>query len=261
MISERVIKALRSAWVGDPWPLLGEVANLWLQSKAPELAKAVNGEGAVVSDPVEAAKTEFLEKLRRRDFGLLLIMGRRGSGKTALSLRLVEFIGKRRNFAIGIPRKKLPAHIEALDDELTLENLDSSVPNGSVVVIDDAGLFYGAGSYRTANTKALQKLLDICRHREVILIVNVQRAASLDRRLCDPDIVFLKPPSLMYMRSEDEALKRFMKPAEEAFAALAEKSSIEAWKSHVYVVSDDFEGMIEYELPQHWSEALTKNKR
>lgn len=190
---------------------------------------------------------EFIQQFRDHSL-IMLIIGRRGAGKTALGMKLVETgaILRKRSYVIGFSNSKVPSWVKKV------ESLEE-IPNNSLVLIDEAGISFSArSSMKTAN-KNLAELLAIARHKNLSLIFITQNSAMLDLnvlRLCD--ILLFKEPSLLQTRFERKGLQDMYNNVGKAFDTTEKK------KEHFYIVSDDFEGLVRTGLPSFWNESISK---
>ena len=202
-------------------------------------------------DPEERAQRQFVKWLRGLAGGVILVVGRRGTGKTALTLFVAEQL-RRPVKVVGIEQGLLPPGWEAIEPSAVTRELCDCV-----VAIDDAALSFNAYDYSTDTSRAAHDLADLSRQRRVVLIINVQRTAALDRYLfADPDVAFLKPPSMMFLDGERDAFKRMQLAAKERFDQIAPAE----WPRWAYVYSDLYQGMMRVERPTFWTEALSRNK-
>ena len=66
------------------------------------------------------------------------------------------------------------------------------------------------------------------------------------------DTLLLKEPSLLQSKFERKALRDIYEIVHPQFAKLEQK------KSHFYVWDDDFQGLLQYDLPEFWSDKISK---
>ncbi len=202
---------------------------------------------------LKAERGEFHEFVKHfRDHSLImLIIGRRGAGKTALGMKLVEtaaILGKR-IYVIGFSNSKVPSWVKKVESI-------SEIPNNSLVLIDEAGISYSSRSSMKQSNKELAELLAIARHKNLSLIFITQNSAMLDLnvlRLCD--ILLFKEPSLLQTKFERKALQDMFVKVKDSF------SNLESKKEPFYVISDDFEGLVKSGLPEFWNESISKSFR
>lgn len=106
-----------------------------------------------------------------------VILGSRGSGKTALGYRQLELLRDRgAPYAVGLPqrvRHHLPAWV-GLADRV------EDVPQGAIALVDEAYLSYHARRAMTARGQAIGDVVNLSRQRRQTLIFIVQEARQLD---------------------------------------------------------------------------------
>lgn len=98
----------------------------------------------------------------------VLILGKKGSGKSALAYRLLELFRFRADaYAVGLPdtaSSLLPDWIGTVD---SLKEL----PLGSTAVVDEAHLRYNSRNSHSHNSRSISEALNLCRQREQTIIV------------------------------------------------------------------------------------------
>ncbi len=185
---------------------------------------------------------------------ILLIAGRRGSGKSALGFRLLENIHaatKRQCFALGPQQTVLPSWISAVS---TLQE----AANGSAILVDEAAISFSSRESLQKTNKQLSGLLAVARHKDISLIFVTQNTGMIDKNvlaLCDA--LLLKEGSLLQERFERPALKEVYTLATAALSQIPEESR----ESHFYVLEGAYEGLCSAYLPSFWSDAISKNQK
>ena len=189
----------------------------------------------------------FIDALKNKSI-IVLISGKRGSGKTALAFALLEKIkNKRKIYMLGI-KARLPRWIKQIDSV-------ERIKNNSVVLIDEAAIAIGARESSKALNKAISKLMAIARHKNLSLIFITQSAAMLDinvLRLVDAFII--KEPSLLQERFERKEIKKLYEEVKQEFKKIKEGK-----EAYAFIFSDFFEGLIKASLPSFWNEKLSKS--
>ncbi len=174
-----------------------------------------------------------------------VIIGRRGSGKTALALRIAEYLKDYKEiYSMGISHT--PKWIKQVDDI-------KQVKNNSLLIIDEAALLLEArGSMRKIN-REISKLMAISRHKDLSLIIITQNSAMIDiNALRLVDFLIIKMPSLLQFSMERSQLKKIIEKA---------KKYLESYKGvqYSYIISDHFEGVVSSSLPSFWEEKISKS--
>jgi len=128
-----------------------------------------------ISSPDESEELEVYQEWLDSLAGgkVILVLGRRGSGKTALAGRIAEFVSATYGMPIywvGLPaeaRNLLPYWVKLADSP-------EQCPAGSVIIADEAGLRFASLAFATDQNKLLRSLLMICRHKHCSLIFATQ---------------------------------------------------------------------------------------
>jgi hypothetical protein len=183
---------------------------------------------------------------------IMLITGKRGSGKTALGMRFLEAFSRktrRKCYAVGFDHAKLPRWLKKAEDP-------DHVPTDSVVLVDEGAIAFSSRDAMKAPNKLLGKLMAIARHKNLSMILIAQNSAMIDLNVLRlADVVLLKEPSLMQAKFERKAIREMYENIKPKFEAVDNR------KKYFYVWSDEFEGFLSYDLPTFWSEGISKSFR
>jgi len=193
---------------------------------------------------------EFEQKILHNKSTIGIILGARGTGKSALAMRLVENIIAKTNkhaYAMGFSSTSLPAWI-------TLITTTDEITNNSLVVIDESGISFSSRSSMSSSSKLLSALLLIARHKDVSVIFITQNSANLEiNAIRQADYLLLKPSSLLQKDFERKKIQDIYLEAQSDFDKL---------KSHIgltYIYADSYRGFVTNTLPSFWSENLSKS--
>ena len=183
---------------------------------------------------------------------IVIILGRRGAGKSALGYRLLELFHWVANcYVIGLPkdaRKYLP-------DWIGMATSLEDVPPKSVVLVDEAYMPYHARSSMAAEAKAMSQLVNLSRQREQTLIFVSQEARQLDKNIASSaNVVIFKDLSILQLEFDRRELNKIAANAQQAFATL---SGDRRRQAYVYSPDSDFMGLVENSLPTFWKERLS----
>jgi len=184
---------------------------------------------------------------------VILILGRRGSGKSALGYRILElFRYGPRVYVIGVPasaRSLLPGWIGIAP------SLDE-VPPKAIALVDEAYLHYHARGSMAQESKAMSQLLDLSRQREQTIIFVSQEARQVDRNIASSaNVVVFKNLGMLQLEFDRPELNKLAAQAKEAFATV--KGDRRRW-SFIYAPDSDFLGLLENELPSFWKPKLSR---
>ena len=186
---------------------------------------------------------------------VVLILGHRGSGKTALAIRLQELLRDvAAPYAVDLPAKAKGL----LPDWYGLAPDFDTIPNNSVVYVSESYRMFHARETRSSQGRIVAELVNLSRHRRHTLIFDVQNAAQLDRNIVsEADLVLVKEPGPFQAGFERNQFQGLMDQARSNFAAIGKGKK----KQAVWVVSpkDDIAGqLMQNELPTIWSDSLSR---
>jgi archaellum biogenesis ATPase FlaH len=190
---------------------------------------------------------DFKNRLKNSSL-IMLITGKRGSGKTALGFKFLDVIaGKRNAFYLG--EGKLPSFIKKVSDV-------KDVKNDSVLLVDEAAISYSSRNSMKKANKVLSEIMVIARHKNLSLIIITQNSAMIDLNVVRlTDTIIFKEPSLLQARFERKSIKDLFEKADKEFKKVKDGNK----KSLFYVLDDEFEGMLGSNLPDFWSDKLSKS--
>ncbi len=184
---------------------------------------------------------------------IILVFGKRGSGKSALGFRILENIHSKTNrkcFALGVDQSRLPRWIKQA------ENLDDTATGGVVLVDEGAVTFASRESMRSSHIE-LGKMLAVARHKDISVIFITQNTGMIDKNVLNlADAVLIKETSLLQKQMERPAVRSLIEKADAAIKLLPAGERV----SRAYVLSDDFEGLTNISLPSFWTERLSKSR-
>jgi hypothetical protein len=196
---------------------------------------------------------ELFDKLTHGG-NITVVVGRRGSGKTAFGFRGVEEARNRQKqaFIVGFPpdaKKFLPGYVEMIDDI-------KDAPNGAFVMMDEAVLQYNARLWRKGKSIGLLEVIDLARHKDLSVLFLSINTAMLDANILRAiDTLIFKEPSLLQEFMERPFLKKFISKVSGEYAEIP----VGDRSAYCYVFDDRFEGMARTELPPFWSDDLSKS--
>lgn len=201
---------------------------------------------------IKAKKGEinrFEEKLYKNKSTIGLILGARGTGKSAIGMRLLENYKAKTNkniYALGFKEESLPRWIKVIININDLEN-------NSVILIDEGGIEFSSRKAMTNANKILSEILLIARHKDLSVIFITQNSANLEvNAIRQADYLILKPSSLLQKDFERKKIRDIYEGVDEEFSKLKDTVGI------TYIFSDEFLGFITNSLPSFWSEKVSK---
>lgn len=194
----------------------------------------------------------FENMLATKDSTIGIILGARGSGKSAFGLKLLEnlhAISGRKIFAMGFRTGELPRWIHAIDDIELIEN-------GAYVLIDEGGILFNARQGFSDANQLLSKLLLIARHKDLSIMFISQNSSNLEiNAIRQADYLVLKPSSLLQLDFERKKIKEIYVEASEDFVKFKKTKGL------TYIYSDTFKGFVSNPLPTFWTQNISKSFR
>jgi len=199
---------------------------------------------------VNGSFQKFEDNLTKKDSTIGIILGARGSGKSAFGLKLLEnlhSISKRKIFTMGFKTHDLPPWVNNVTE---LEDIE----NGSYVLIDEGGILFNARQGFSNANQLLSKLLLIARHKDLSIIFITQNSSNLEiNAIRQADYLILKPSSLLQLDFERKKIKEIYTEVIDDF------SKHKNVKGLTYIYSDSFKGFVSNPLPSFWTNKISKS--
>ena len=184
---------------------------------------------------------------------VVLIIGKRGSGKSALGYRILELMrGRGEPYVVGLPAK---AHKLLPDWVGSMERLED-VPSKAVVLIDESYLQYHSRAGMAGDGRDIGGLINLSRQRQQTLVFIVQEARQLDVNIVSQmDVLAVKDLSDLSKGFERPQLRALTDKARAAFVAVEKNTRQWTW---VYSERADHEGLVPNELASFWTTRLSR---
>ncbi|MFC1775041.1 zonular occludens toxin domain-containing protein [Nanoarchaeota archaeon] len=206
----------------------------------------------IVSHVEHGDLEDFNETLNTRS-QIIIIFGKRGSGKSTLGFRLMENVNAKANrpcFVLGVKQSLLPSWITEVKD---IEH----VANGGIVLVDEGAITFSARESMKKSNVTLGKMLAIARHKDMTLIFITQNTGMIDKNVMNTtDVVIAKEGSLLQKKMERAAVKSFVDKADKEIKKIPKEERV----AFTYIFSDDFEGLVKVSLPSFWSQKISKSR-
>jgi hypothetical protein len=190
----------------------------------------------------------FEEKLYSNKSTIGLILGARGTGKSAIGMRLLEnFKAKtdKQVYALGFKEESLPDWIRAV------KNIEE-IKNNSVILIDEGGIEFSSRKTMSNANTFLSELLLIARHKDLSVIFITQNSANLEiNAIRQADYLVLKPSSLLQKDFERKKIKDVYSLVDKEFEELDDPGL-------TYIYANQYLGFVSNSLPSFWSEKVSK---
>lgn len=179
-----------------------------------------------------------------------IILGARGSGKSAFGIKFLENFRAKRNkkcYAMGFKADEMPDWIKVIENIRELEN-------DSLVLIDEGGIFFSSRNSMSNANKLLSELILIARHKNLSVLFITQNSSNLDINILrQADFLVLKPSSLLQKDFERKIIQKIYEKTSKDFEELKEINGL------VYIYSSRFSGFISNPLPSFWGVKISKS--
>ena len=241
----------------DPEDLIQILAEFMLQADTgrPALEAVAGKPSPAPLKPAPPAKPEPDPRWRSiiTHPAIVLILGKLGSGKSALAYFLLELFRYQLNlFVVGVPqgaRQLLPPWIG-------IAAMLEDVPPKSIALVDESYLRYHSRGSMAAESKAMSQLLSLSRQRELTIVLVSPDSRQIDINIASSaTVIITKEPGAMRLEFERRELRPRLERASTQFGAVG--GDKRGW-SYVYAPDVDFEGMLQNPLPSFWSPRLSK---
>lgn len=219
-----------------------------IAKEAPQLATKASVQNLSLLRTYAGNLAEFEKWLYSSKSTVGIILGSRGSGKSALGARLLEnwATSGAKTYAMGFAPGTLPEWIEIIEAVEKAEN-------NSVLLVDEGGIEFSSRDSMSSANKLLSKLLLVCRHKDISLIFIAQNSANLEiNSIRQADYLLMKKPSLLQKDFERGKIRDIYAEVDADFAELSQEKGL------VYVYSDKFRGFASNALPSFWSERASR---
>ncbi|MBU2562160.1 MAG: hypothetical protein KKF68_00675 [Nanoarchaeota archaeon] len=181
-----------------------------------------------------------------------VILGARGTGKTAFGIKFLENIHakhKKKCYAIGFDEEEMPYWIKVVKDI-------NELGNNSFVLIDEGGILFSSRKAMSSANKLLSDLILIARHKNLSILFISQNSSNLDINILrQADFLVLKPSSLLQREFERKIIKNIYDNTKESFEKFKDVKGV----AHIY--SNLFQGFVSNPLPSFWGEKISKSFR
>ena len=183
---------------------------------------------------------------------VIVILGKRGSGKTALACWLAESCRYRiAPYFVGAPdtvHNLLPKWFGSVSSW-------EDIPLNALLIYDEAYSQFHARDSQAKASKRLSTLINQSRQRGQTLIFVTQEARQVDRNIVSSaNVIIFKEPGPLQAEFERPELRRIAERARAGFDSI--KGDRRPW-SYVWAPDADFAGMVESPEPSFRSNRLS----
>ena len=146
---------------------------------------------------------------------VVLIIGRRGAGKSGLGYRLLELLrGHGEPYVVGLPA----AAEQLLPDWVGIMDSLEEVPQKAIVLLDESYLHYHSRASMASESRSIGSLINLSRQRQQTLIFVIQEARQLDVNIVSQiDVLAVKELSDLSQGFERPQLRRLTDKARASF--------------------------------------------
>jgi len=214
------------------------------------------GETETITSPALRTEAQIEVDARWREViahpSVVLILGKRGSGKSALGYRLLELCRYVLTpYVLGLPKQGQ----KLLPDWIGIAESFEDIPQKSIVLVDEAYLRYHSRESLAARSREMSRILNLSRQREQTLVFVSQEARQVDRNIASSaNVVVFKDLGMLQLEFDRPELARIATQAKQAFGTV--KGERRRW-SYVYSPDADFMGLLENDLPTFWTAKLS----
>ncbi len=239
------------------WWLSEKIVSFVARDRTPNSKKSKTGEISEfpekikVVDSLEGNFKNFWKRLKTSDSLIGIVVGARGSGKSAIALCVLEELHEVKDncYAMGFKSKDLPKWIEVVEDI-------KDIKNNSFVVIDEGGILFSSRNSMSDTNKLLSELLLIARHKDLSILFISQNSSNIEiNTLRQADFLILKKSSLLQKDFERKKISDIYTKYSSEFDKYKNMKGI----SLIY--SDEFIGLVHNELPTFWTTKVSKGFR
>jgi len=190
------------------------------------------------------------EHMMKSDSTIGIVLGARGTGKSALALKIFENLYKQKGvklYAMGFREEEMPSWIKVV------ESVDE-IKNNSQVLIDEGGILFSSRESMSKPNKLLSELMLIARHKNLSILFISQNSSNLEINvLRQADYLILKPSSLLQKSFERKIIKDLYTETQKDFTEYKDDKGI------AYIHSDKFTGFVSNPLPSFWNVSISKS--
>jgi len=203
-----------------------------------------------IIETIDGDYKNWFDKIISSDSQIGIILGARGSGKTAFGVKILENIYseyKEKCFAIGFKPEEFPSWIKVVSDISELEN-------NSWVLIDEGGVLFNSRSSMSNANKLLSQLILIARHKSINILFISQNSSNLEINILrQADFLVLKKSSLLQKEFERKIIQKMYLESKDKFKKYEEDKGL------AYIYSGKFRGFVSNPLPSFWKEGISKS--
>ena len=155
---------------------------------------------------------------------IIVILGGRGRGKSALGYKIAEYLNRRADiFIVGLPRRARKLLPDWIGSVPSIED----IPLNAVAIIDESHNFFHSRTSSSERSKILSNMINLSRQRGQTLIFITQEARQIDKNITSSaNVIIFKNPGIMQFEFERKELKKLAEEAKRTFASICRKRQV-----------------------------------
>lgn len=203
-----------------------------------------------IVESIDGDFKDFEKKMLQGKSTIGIILGARGTGKSAVGVKILENIKAKTHkkiYALGFDRSTMPKWITVVD------NIES-VANNSVLLADEGGIQFSSRDSMSDVNKFLSQLLFVARHKDMSILFISQNSSNIEiNTLRQADYLILKRSSLLQGDFERKKIKEIYEGVKGSFKKYKSDKGI------TYIYSDNYRGFVSTPLPSFWNQDISKS--
>ena len=167
-----------------------------------------------VIQEINGSYKKWAQEVCNSDSQIGIVLGSRGSGKTAFGIKLLENIHakcKKKCYAMGFKEEEMPSWIKAISQV-------SEIENNSFILVDEGGILFNSRKSMSSANKILSDLILISRHKNLSILFISQNSSNLEVNILrQADFLVLKKSSLLQKEFERKIIQKFYEETDANF--------------------------------------------